>query len=42
MHIFYKDSNSFDCDENSNKISFSGRKVFMYIHGGYWQWGRYA
>jgi acetyl esterase/lipase len=39
IHFFYKNSDSFQVDDSSKKISFNGRKVFVYIHGGYWQWG---
>ena len=39
IHFFYKNSQSFQVDETTKKISFNGRKVFVYLHGGYWQWG---
>ena len=40
IHFFYKNSDSFQVEEPSGKLNFNGRKVFAYIHGGYWQWGR--
>ena len=39
IHFFYKNSQSFQIDESSKKINFNGRKIFIYLHGGYWQWG---
>jgi hypothetical protein len=39
IHFFYKDSDSLLIDESSKKINFNGRKIFTYLHGGYWQWG---
>lgn len=37
LEVFYKNSDSFAVDGDS--LDFKGRKVFIYIHGGYWQWG---
>ena len=39
IHFFYKNADSFEVDESTKKFGFKGRKVFVYIHGGYWQWG---
>ena len=38
LEIFYKNSDSFSIKDN-NELNFNGRKVFVYLHGGYWQWG---
>jgi hypothetical protein len=36
IEIFYKDSQSLSFDQETGVVDFKGRKIFIYIHGGYW------
>lgn len=44
IHFFYKDSSLFSVtnDDEIEKLDFKGHKIFIYLHGGYWQWGKYT
>jgi hypothetical protein len=38
VRIFYKQDS---IEINKSSINYKGNDIFMYIHGGYWQAGRY-